>query len=134
MEQMFVLEIIKCSSNSGSCTSRYTIQILSLSSNTNAHLGSFGTYPTKICCCAPGDWEWINNYRCVGDIRQRQQQKSVCPYMNFNDAKKDMAKWGVFVEFGGKKGLIEESPFSYKDIDEVVRIRMKQVLERRLRS
>jgi len=26
------------------------------------------------------------------------------------------------VEFGGKKGMIEESPFSYKDIDEVVRV------------
>jgi len=33
-----------------------------------------------------------------------------------------MAKRGVFVEFGGQKGMIEESPFSYKDIDEVVRV------------
>ena len=33
-----------------------------------------------------------------------------------------MESRGVFVEFGAKKGLVEESPFSYKDIEEVVRV------------
>ena len=28
----------------------------------------------------------------------------------------------MFVESGGQKGLVEESPFSYKDVDEVARI------------
>ncbi len=38
-----------CTSGS-TCTTDYPIAMLSLSSDTNAHLGSFSTYPTKICC------------------------------------------------------------------------------------
>ena len=70
---------LECNSGSGSCPSGYNIPMLSLSPNTNAHLGSFNTYSTKICCCAPSDWEWTNNYQCSGDIRQREQRKTVCP-------------------------------------------------------
>jgi tRNA-splicing ligase RtcB len=40
----------------------------------------------------------------------------------FAEAKKEMESRGVFVEAGTQKGLIEESPFSYKDIEEVVRV------------
>jgi len=42
--------------------------------------------------------------------------------MSFDEAVKDMEKRGVFVEFGGKKGMVEEAPGSYKDVDEVVRV------------
>jgi len=42
--------------------------------------------------------------------------------LSFEDAVKDMEKRGVFVEAGRQKGMIEESPFSYKDVDEVVRV------------
>ncbi len=55
----------------------------------------------------------------AGRVRSRTEAKKK---MSFEDAEKDMAKRGVFVEFGGQKGMIEESPFSYKDIDEVVRV------------
>ena len=74
---------LKCVSGSGSCPTGYNVLMLSLSSSTNAHLGSFNTYPTKICCCAPSAWEWTNNYQCVGDIRQRQQIRSVCPSTSY---------------------------------------------------
>jgi tRNA-splicing ligase RtcB (3'-phosphate/5'-hydroxy nucleic acid ligase) len=55
----------------------------------------------------------------AGRVRSRTEAHRK---MSFEDAKKDMAKRGVFVEFGGQKGMVEESPFSYKDIDEVVRV------------
>ena len=55
----------------------------------------------------------------AGRIRSRTKAKEE---MTFEDATKDMESRGVFVEYGSNKGMIEESPFSYKDIDEVVRI------------
>jgi len=39
-----------CVDSADSCLSEYPLQFLSLSSTTNAHLGSFNTYSTKICC------------------------------------------------------------------------------------
>lgn len=42
--------------------------------------------------------------------------------MSFSEAVLEMEKRGVFVEAGGRKGMVEESPFSYKDVDEVVRV------------
>ena len=41
---------LECASRANSCPSGYNIPMLSLSQDTNAHLGSFNTYPTKICC------------------------------------------------------------------------------------
>ncbi len=70
---------LKCSSKSGSCPTGYNIPMISLSSTTNAHVASFNSYPVKICCCAPGEWEWTGNYRCVGDIRQGEQRRTLCP-------------------------------------------------------
>ena len=40
----------------------------------------------------------------------------------FEEAKKEMEERGVFVKSGSLKGLIEEHPESYKDIEEVVRV------------
>ena len=42
--------------------------------------------------------------------------------LSFEDAVADMEKRGVFVEAGRRKGMVEESPFSYKDVTEVVRV------------
>jgi len=62
---------------------------------------------------------WGSTAHGAGRVRSRTEAHR---QMSFEDAQKDMAKRGVFVEFGGQKGMIEESPFSYKDIDEVVRV------------
>jgi len=80
---------------------------------------------------------WGSTAHGAGRVRSRTEAKKK---MSFEDAKKDMEKRGVFVEFGGSaargilskkgtkvpyssgKGLVEESPFSYKDIEEVVRV------------
>ena len=41
----------KCTStNSASCPSTHPIQMVSLSAATNAHIGQFSVYSTKICC------------------------------------------------------------------------------------
>ncbi|MCK5321542.1 RtcB family protein [Candidatus Pacearchaeota archaeon] len=55
----------------------------------------------------------------AGRVKSRTQAHKD---MTFEEAKKDMEKRGIFVEFGNRKGLIEESPFSYKNIEEVVRV------------
>ena len=41
---------LECASNSGSCQTGYEIPMLSLSSNSNAHIGEFDNYSIKICC------------------------------------------------------------------------------------
>ncbi|MFH1801358.1 MAG: hypothetical protein ABH804_00795 [archaeon] len=41
---------LTCAVGAGSCPDGYTIEIASLSSDTNAHIGSFGYYNLKICC------------------------------------------------------------------------------------
>ena len=62
---------------------------------------------------------WGSTAHGAGRVRSRTEAHRK---MSFEDAKEDMEGRGVFVEFGGQKGMIEESPFSYKDIDEVVRV------------
>jgi len=62
---------------------------------------------------------WGSTAHGAGRVRSRTEAHRK---MSFEDAQKDMEERGVFVEFGGKKGMVEESPFSYKDIDEVVRV------------
>ena len=62
---------------------------------------------------------WGSTAHGAGRVRSRTEAKKK---MSFEEAKKDMEKRGVFVEFGGQKGMVEESPYSYKDIDEVVRV------------
>jgi len=62
---------------------------------------------------------WGSTAHGAGRAMSRTEAKKK---MSFEDAKKDMEKRGVFVEFGGQKGMVEESPFSYKDVDEVVRV------------
>jgi tRNA-splicing ligase RtcB (3'-phosphate/5'-hydroxy nucleic acid ligase) len=55
----------------------------------------------------------------AGRVKSRVQAKKD---LTFEEAKKDMERRGVFVEFGLNKGMVEESPYSYKDIDEVVNV------------
>ena len=82
--------------------------------------GSMGT-PSYVLCGTKKAEEisWGSTAHGAGRIRSRTESHKK---MSFEDAKKDMEKRKVFVEFGKKKGLIEESPFSYKDIEEVVRV------------
>lgn len=53
---------LECASNSGSCPAGYDIEMLSLSSNTNAHLAYFDYYPVKVCC----------RHRCLPDCSGRE--------------------------------------------------------------
>ncbi|MFH1801373.1 MAG: DUF4215 domain-containing protein [archaeon] len=41
---------LSCKSNPNACATGYDIEMFSLSSNTNAHIGIFNLYATKICC------------------------------------------------------------------------------------
>ncbi len=42
---------LRCENFTGSCSDpSYTLEMISLSGSTNAHIGNFGNYNTKICC------------------------------------------------------------------------------------
>ncbi len=82
--------------------------------------GSMGTSSYVLCGTKKAEeLSWGSTAHGAGRLKSRTQAKRD---MTFEDAQKDMEKRGVFVEFGGRKGFIEESPFSYKDIEEVVRV------------
>jgi len=55
----------------------------------------------------------------AGRVMSRSESHKV---LSFEDARIDLEKRGVFVEFGKKAGLVEEAPGSYKDIEEVLRV------------
>jgi len=82
--------------------------------------GSMGTASYVLCGTKEAELKsWGSCAHGAGRVRSRSEAHRK---MSFEDAKKDMGKRGVFVEFGGQKGMVEESPFSYKDVDEVVRV------------
>jgi len=62
---------------------------------------------------------WGSCAHGAGRIRSRTESQEK---MSFDEAVVDMEKRGVFVEFGKRKVMVEESPFSYKDVNEVVRV------------
>ena len=55
----------------------------------------------------------------AGRAKSRTQAKKD---LTADEAKRDMIGRGVFVKSGMDKNIVEESPFSYKDIDEVVEV------------
>lgn len=54
----------------------------------------------------------------AGRAMSRTKAKSL---RTFEEAKEEMREKGIYVESGSNKGLVEEFPTSYKDIDEVVK-------------
>jgi len=75
---------LRCASTSGDCPLIYPIEILSLSSFTNAHIGSFADYPIKVCCkeggvIVPfcGDLECNGNEIC-GDTNDSPECNTDC--------------------------------------------------------
>jgi len=82
--------------------------------------GSMGT-PSYVLCGTKKAEEISFGSTAHGAGRSKSRSQAHRD-MNFAEAKKEMESRGVFVESGTQKGLIEESPFSYKDIEEVVRI------------
>jgi tRNA-splicing ligase RtcB len=80
--------------------------------------GSMGT-SSYVLVGASGNSAWGSCAHGAGRVRSRSEAHR---NMIFEEAKKRMEERGVFVEFGAKKGVVEEAPESYKDVDEVVRV------------
>ena len=55
----------------------------------------------------------------AGRIKSRTQMREE---LDYETAKANMEARGIYVESGSHRGMIEESPESYKDIEEVVRV------------
>jgi tRNA-splicing ligase RtcB (3'-phosphate/5'-hydroxy nucleic acid ligase) len=82
--------------------------------------GSMGTASYVLCGTKKAEEiSFGSTAHGAGRVKSRTQAKRD---MTFEEAQIDMEKRGIFVESGGQKGLVEESPFSYKDIDEVVSV------------
>ncbi|MBT3398197.1 RtcB family protein [archaeon] len=82
--------------------------------------GSMGTASYVLCGTKKAEEiSFGSTAHGAGRVKSRTQAKRD---MTFEEAQADMEKRGVFVESGGQKGMVEESPFSYKDIDEVVKV------------
>jgi len=82
--------------------------------------GSMGTSSYVLCGTKEAEKvSFGSTAHGAGRVKSRTQAKMD---MTFEEAEKDMERRGVYVEFGGQKGLIEESPFSYKNIDDVVQV------------
>ncbi|MDH3353158.1 MAG: RtcB family protein [Nanoarchaeota archaeon] len=82
--------------------------------------GSMGTPSYVLCGTKKAEKiSWGSTAHGAGRVKSRTQANKD---MTLENAKKDMEERGIFVESGGKKGLIEESPSSYKDIDEVIKV------------
>ena len=43
-------------------------------------------------------------------------------HLSVEKVKKDLEEYGVYIEAGSAKGIVEEAPEAYKDVNEVVRI------------
>ena len=54
-------------------------------SATSTCAGTINSVPVSryVYTIAYGAWEWTDNYQCVGNIRQRQQRRTVCPSTSY---------------------------------------------------
>tara|TARA_Y100000310_G_scaffold232449_1_gene235288 strand:+ start:402 stop:1820 length:1419 start_codon:yes stop_codon:yes gene_type:complete len=85
--------------------------------------GSMGTSSYVLCGTKKAEeLSFGSTAHGSGRIKSRSQAKKD---ITFEEAKKEMEKRGVFVESGSKRGLVEEFPLSYKNVDEVVRVSHK---------
>ncbi|MEJ2268133.1 MAG: hypothetical protein P8X70_03595, partial [Nanoarchaeota archaeon] len=77
-------EGLNCRSLSGSCNEDYPIEVLSIASNTNSHIGTFDTYPTKICCI---------KIECLAGVNYcRDYSLDACSYDPCNKADESVEK------------------------------------------
>jgi len=82
--------------------------------------GSMGTSSYVLVGTKKGEEKsWGSCAHGAGRIRSRSEAHRK---LSFKEAVKDMEERNILVEAGKKKGMIEESPSSYKDVEEVVRV------------
>jgi tRNA-splicing ligase RtcB len=85
--------------------------------------GSMGTASYVLCGTKTAEEiSFGSNAHGAGRVKSRSQMKKE---LSFEEACKGMEKRKIFVESGSHKGMIEESPESYKDIEEVVNVSEK---------
>jgi len=82
--------------------------------------GSMGTASYVLCGTKEAEEiSFGSTAHGAGRVKSRSQMKKELTY---EGAKASMEKREIFVESGSHKGMIEESPDSYKDIEEVVEV------------
>jgi tRNA-splicing ligase RtcB len=85
--------------------------------------GSMGTSSYVLCGAKTAEEKSFGSTaHGAGRLKSRTSSKKE---MSFDEAKKDMEKRGIEIESGSAKGIVEEMPYAYKDIDEVVRVSEK---------
>lgn len=81
--------------------------------------GSMGTSSYVLVGLNDSSKSFCSSAHGAGRAKSRKQANKD---ISFDEAIEDMKSRGVKVKFGSKKGLTEESPFSYKDIDGIIDI------------
>jgi len=85
--------------------------------------GSMGTASYVLCGTKTAEEKSFGSTaHGAGRLKSRMSSKRE---MSLNEAKKEMEKRGIEIESGSVKGILEEMPYAYKDIDEVVRVSEK---------
>ena len=82
--------------------------------------GSMGTY-SYVLAGTKESMEETFGSSCHGAGRELSRSKAR-KTLDYNKLKKDLDEYGVVVRAGSAKGLLEEAPEAYKDIDEVVNV------------
>ena len=82
--------------------------------------GSMGTYSYVLVGTSEArDISFASTAHGAGRVLSRTHAKQI---LNLKEVKDALEKYGVYIEAGSEKGLIEEAPQAYKDVNEVVRV------------
>ncbi|MFC1721986.1 RtcB family protein [Patescibacteria group bacterium] len=82
--------------------------------------GSMGTHSYILAGTEQAMKEtWGSTCHGAGRRMSRSQAKRT---LDYNQLRKDLDQYGVVVRSGSAKGLLEEAPDAYKDIDEVIKV------------
>ena len=92
--------------------------------------GSMGTASYVLCGTSEAEkLSFGSNAHGAGRVKSRSQMKKE---LTFEEARDKMKAQKIFVESGSHKGMIEESPESYKNIEEVVNVSDKVGLGKKI--
>ncbi len=82
--------------------------------------GSMGTYSYVLSGTKKAEeLSWGSTAHGAGRVMSR---KKATESFSEKDVKKELKEYGVYIESGSVKGIVEEAPDAYKDVNEVVRV------------
>jgi len=82
--------------------------------------GSMGTYSYVLCGMNESEKvSFSSTAHGAGRVMSRTYAKK---HLSLKKVKEDLENYGVYIEAGSAKGILEEAPEAYKDVNEVVKV------------